>query len=184
MDETTKTHFYNLWSADRSAQNEAFSYILAATDQPVSWAYDVWEQVVANLSHKDNHNRAIAAQVLANLAKSDPQNRILQDIDALLQVTRDERFVTARHSLQAIWKVGLAGAPQKETVLAALENRFRSCAAEKNCTLIRYDIVQALRNLYDEDGDDTIRARSLALIESEEDAKYRKKYARVWKDTP
>ena len=41
------------------------------TSQPVDWADDVWEEVVANLTHKDNHNRAIAAQVLCNLARSD-----------------------------------------------------------------------------------------------------------------
>ena len=79
------------------------------TCKPVDWAYDLWNEVVENLSHKDNHNRAIAAQVLCNLAKSDPEGRILKDFDTLLAVTRDARFVTARHCLQALWKVGAAG---------------------------------------------------------------------------
>src|SRR5687768_7044534 len=42
-----------------------------------------------------------AAQVLANLTKSDSQQRTLQDPDRLMAVTRDEKFVTARHSPQS-----------------------------------------------------------------------------------
>lgn len=69
----------------------------------------------------------------------------------------------------------------QKIVLDALEDRFKNCAAEKNCTLIRYDIIQGLRNLYDEVKDEEIREKALELIETEEDLKYRKKYARVWK---
>src|SRR4030065_6261 len=102
MDKVTRTNLDNLWSEDREMQNKAFFQILEATDKPVDWAYDVWDEMIANLSHKDNHNRAIAAQILCNLAKSDPRNRMLRDLDALLAVTRDERFVTAQHCLQSM----------------------------------------------------------------------------------
>jgi len=70
MDKTTQTHVENLWTDNRDKQNQAYYYILAATDKPVDWAYEVWDELLANLSHKDNHNRAIAAQVLSNLAKA------------------------------------------------------------------------------------------------------------------
>ena len=88
MNKATQTSLNNLWSSDRELQNQAFTAILKATDKPVDWAYDAWDEVVANLNHKDNHNRAIAAQVLCNLAKSDPKGRILKDFDALLAVTQ------------------------------------------------------------------------------------------------
>jgi len=136
---------------------------------------------VAGLSHKDNHVRAIAAQVLCNLAKSDPKNRIQKDFDALLAVTKDERFVTARHCMQALWKVGAAGKEQQKILVEGLEGRFKECITEKNCTLIRYDIIQSLRNVYDEVKDETIREKALELIETEEDTKYRKKYASLWR---
>ena len=99
----------------------------------------------------------------------------------MLAVTKDERFVTARHTLQAIWKVGAAGKAQQEMLVNGLAGRFHECAAEKNCTLIRYDITQSLRNLYAAVGDEKIREQSLALIETETDLKYRKKYAGVWR---
>ena len=66
----------------KEAQNKAFFYLLEVTDQPVDWAYEVWEELVANLRHKDNHVRAIAAQLLCNLAKSDPEQRMLRDFDS------------------------------------------------------------------------------------------------------
>jgi len=80
MNKTTRTNLNNLWSNDRELQHKAFVTILKATDKPVDWAYEVWDEVVANLNHKDNHNRAIAAQVLCNLAKSDPKGRILKTL--------------------------------------------------------------------------------------------------------
>ena len=181
MDKTTQTQLTNLWSEDRSLQNKAFSYIQTATDKPVDWAYTIWDDLVENLHHPDNHNRAIAAQILCNLAKSDPDARILKDFAALLAVTRDERFVTARHCLQALWKVGAAGQKQKKKLVGGLEQRFRECLTEKNCTLIRYDIIQDLRQLYEATGDQKIKAKALELTETEADAKYRQKYARVWR---
>jgi hypothetical protein len=180
MDSKTRKHLENLRSEDRELQNEAFSYILKETEKPVDWAYEVWDQLVEGLRHKDNHVRAISAQVLANLAKSDSKNRMQKDFTALMAVTKDEKFVTARHTLQSIWKVGKEKKMQK-TVVGALANRFKDCITEKNWTLIRYDIIQDLRNLYDEVKDETIKQKTLELIETEADAKYKKKYASVWK---
>jgi hypothetical protein len=162
-------------------QNKAFSYLLEATEKPVDWAYEAWDGLVRGLSDKDNHVRAIATQLLAGLAKSDPEKRMLRDFDALLAVTRDERFVTARHCMQSIWKVGLAGKEQQQRLINGLERRFAECITEKNCTLIRYDILQGLRNLYDNVKDEQIREKALELIEREDDLKYRKKYASVWR---
>ena len=180
MESETRRSLDNLVSEDRQLQNEAFTAILKETEKPVDWAYEVWDRLVEGLGHKDNHVRAISAQVLANLAKSDPENRMQKDFPALMAGTKDKKFVTARHTLQSIWKVGLEKEMQK-TVVEALANWFRDCRTEKNCTLIRYDIVQDLRNLYDVLHDEGIRQTALALIETEEDAKYKKKYAGVWK---
>jgi len=181
MDSKTRTHLDNLRSEERELQNQAFFYILEATEKPVDWAYEVWDELVEGLHHKDNHVRAISAQVLCNLAKSDPENRMQKDFPALMAVTKDERFVTARHCLQTIWKVGTSGKEIQKTVVEAFADRFRDCAAEKNCTLIRYDIIVGLKNLYDEVKDEKIKEKALELIETEADLKYRKKYTSVWK---
>ena len=183
MDSRIQQSLDHLRSQDGVVRIEALNYILDVTDKPVDWAYDVWDEILATLRHKDNHQRAIAAQILCNLAKSDPKSRMLEDFDALLAVTRDERFVTARHSLQALWKVGMAGKKQQQKLIEGLAGRFRECITEKNCTLIRYDIIQSLRNVYDAAAvkDEKIKEKALELIETEEDLKYRKKYATLWR---
>jgi hypothetical protein len=71
MDRITRTQLDHLASEDGELRYQALLSILQATDQQVDWAYDVWDGLVENLRHKDNHQRAIAAQVLCNLAKSD-----------------------------------------------------------------------------------------------------------------
>jgi hypothetical protein len=47
--------------------------------------------------------------------------------------------------------------------------------------MIRVDIIEDYRKLYDAEPDESIRQLALELIEMEEDPKYRKKYAAVWK---
>jgi len=180
----TQKHLDNLRSEDSELQNQAFSHILKETEKPVDWAYEVWDQLIDALRHKDNHVRAISAQILANLgAKSDPKNRMQKDLPKLMAVTKDERFVTARHTLQSVWKIGAFNRKMQEPVIDALAYRFEECATEKNCTLIRYDIIQDFRNIYDEVKEEAIKRKALELIETEEDLKYKKKYATVWKKT-
>ena len=181
MDATLRARLDAVFSSDRAAQNQAYTALLDATGQPVDWAYEVWDELLAGLRHPDNHVRAISAQLLANLSWSDPLQRMLKDFPALLNVTRDERFVTARHTMQSIWKVGAAGPAQQQMLVNGLAARFAECAAEKNCTLIRYDILECLWKLHEEVKDDAIRQTALALIETEPDLKYRKKYAHIWK---
>ena len=89
--------------------------------------------------------------------------------------------MTARHTLQSLWHVGTAGKKQQAKVVTGLSSRFRECAAEKNGTLIRYDILQVLRRLYDAVKDEGIRKKALALIATETDPKYRAKYATLWR---
>lgn len=182
MDTTTQAHIADLLSDDRDRQSAGFMGVMAATEQPVDWAYDIRDRMVADLSHKDNRQRAHASQILANLAKSDPEQRILRDFDRLLDVTKDERFVTARHCLQALWKVGVVGKPQQQVYMDGLERRFVECASEKNGTLIRYDILESMRKVYDAVHDEAIKTKALALIETEPDVKYHKKYATIWKN--
>lgn len=171
----------DLRSTDRDRQNAAYYAAMDETAKPVEWAYEIWDDLLAMLRDNDNHTRAIAAQLLCNLAKSDPEKRMLNDFDAVVAVTKDDRFVTARHALQALWIVGAAGKPQRQMYLDRMEKRFAECIHEKNWTLIRFDILEGMRNLYDEVRDPAIRAKALELIATEKDDKYRKKYAGVWR---
>jgi len=98
-------------------------------------------------------------------------------------VTHDPRFVTARHTLQNVWKVGLAGTKQRRLVLNALAARFEDASTEKNCTLVRYDIEVGLRHLFDATSDAAVRKLALELAKRETDLKYQKKYLGAWRGT-
>lgn len=173
--------FDALWSKDRAAQNAAYAAILPMAEGPVDWAYEVWDEVVARLASADNHDRAIAGQLLPRLALSDPEGRIIRDLPELMRVTNDEKFVTARHTIQSLWRIGLAGDAAKAALLAAVEKRFADCASHKNATLIRHDLLEGLRKLADTTGSDTIRPLAERLIAGELDEKYRKKYKTLWR---
>jgi len=181
MDLTTRHHFDNLHSKDAQLRYASFQYIMNLTKLPVDWAYDVWDDMLALTKTGDNHQRTIAVQVLSSLAKSDPDQRMLKDIGKLFAVTKDEKFVTARHSLQCLWKVAIVNKEFQKKVMDDLSKRFKECINEKNCTLIRYDISEVFRKIYDEVPDEKIKKTSLALIETEDDQKYRKKYLGLWK---
>ena len=181
MNTETQALFADLLGADATARNRAFMDLIKATDVPVDWAYEVWDKLLGLTKSKDNHLRAIATQLLCNLAKSDPKHRMLKDFDTVMAVTRDSMFVTARHTLQNVWKVAVPGAKQQQIVVDRLAEWFAGCTVHKNCTLIRYDITVGLRNLYDVARDELVKVKALALIETEPDLKYRKKYAGAWK---
>jgi hypothetical protein len=181
MEQHIQSLFDDLEGKDKDKQYKAFMSIMQKLETGVEWAYEVWDMLLAWLTDKDNHRRARAAQFLAGLAISDPEQRMLRDFPLLWEVTKDEKFVTARHCLQSIWRVGLAGQVQKELVMGHLVSRFQTCMEEKHPTLIRYDIQEGFRHLYDATNDETIKQTALDLIEIEEEAKYVKKYKSVWK---
>jgi hypothetical protein len=181
MEKTIRTHLDNIRSEDGQLQNKAYFALMEATEEAVDWAYEAWNELVSGLTHKDNHVRAITSQLLANLGKSDPKGRMFNDFDRLLRVTCDEKFVTARHCMQSLWKVAIVGKKQQAMYLDGLSKRFEECVTEKNGKLIRYDILVSMRNVYNEVGDESIRERAHALIASEKDLKNQKKCAGVWK---
>lgn len=174
----------DIQSPDKDVQGRAFETLMAATDTLVDWPDDAWDRLVTALSHPNNRTRAIAAQLLCNLAKSADDGQVLTVLPALLAVTHDERFVTARHCLQSLWKIGVAGPTPPDAYRRALAARFAEAADEKNGTLVRADIIESLRRVHDDTGDKAIEATAEELLASEQDDKYRRKYTKIWKASP
>lgn len=97
-----------LASGDRAAQGRTYAFLLRRRRRKGGWADLAWRKVKPLLGHKDNRVRSITGQVLCGLAQSASPELVERDLDDLISLTRDERFVTARHVLLALWKVGLA----------------------------------------------------------------------------
>jgi hypothetical protein len=182
--ETIEQHIKNLYSKDKNLQGESYRVLMELTDKPVDFAYDIWNDLLDILKNGNNTGRSIAAQLLCNLAKSDKEKRMDKDLPKLFEATKDENFVTTRHTLLSLWKVGIVNSPLLKKVIKGLEKRFNECIDEKNCTLLRYDICCVFRKMFDNLLDENIYKASLKLIETEKDEKYKKKYLGVWKAMP
>lgn len=159
----------------------AFQNLLAATESEVDWVYEVWDEVVKLAGDKDNHLRTISVQLISNLAKSDHKKKLPADFEKLYQVTFDDKFVTARHSLQCLWKIGVVNKEYLKILTDVLAKRFREALKEKNGTLLRYDILEIFKKIYQVTNDQTVRQTAFGLIVIEADPKYKKKYTSLWK---
>jgi hypothetical protein len=183
MGEREQALLEEIASTDREQQGTAYRELLELTSKRVDWAYQAWDQLFAALRSRDNRLRSIAAQLISNLAaRSDPEVRILKELPDLLAVTHDEKFVTARHALQSLWIIGLAGDAQRSVIVKSFATRFDEAGSEKNGRLVRYDIIEALGKLFNKTRDEAIKRRSLQLIATEANEKHGKKYSAVWRD--
>ena len=181
MDDLSRKYYSDLRSADADVRYEAFRYLMKETQEQVDWAADMWDDLLALASGGNNHERAIATQLLINLAKSDPGKRILKDFDRIMLVTKDEKFVTARHTLQSLWKIGIIGREYQDLVIERLTTRYKEASADKNATLIRYDIIENFRKIFDQFRDASVKEKALELIALEQEPKYQAKYHGLWK---
>ena len=60
MDAATRAQYDNLYVQDGDLRYAALNYLLRATESRVDWAYEVWDDLLAHLPHKNNHVRTIA----------------------------------------------------------------------------------------------------------------------------
>jgi hypothetical protein len=181
MDEHTRTLLADRRSPDREVAYQTLVELFRKTEERVAWAYEVWDALLGDLEHREGARRAFAAQMLTRLAISDPDGRMLDDFPKIAAVMKDEKFVTARHTLQSLWRVGLAGPAHEAMVVDALEQRFRECGEEKNGTLVRTDAITALGRLFKTTATAEIEARAQALIDGEPDAKSQGKQRAAWR---
>jgi hypothetical protein len=181
METTIRRYFDDLYANDAVSRYSSFVDIISKTNQPVAWVYEVWDELVAMLSDKNNHRRAIASQLLCSLAKSDTEGRMMHDVGKLMQLTYDEKFVTARHTLQSLWKIAVVKPEYNELLVGHLTDRFTHAMSHHNGTLVRFDIIELFKKIYDATGNPEVKQQAAQLIATETDLKYRKKYAAVWK---
>src|SRR5258708_23136159 len=127
MDPLTLNHYKNLFIKDGQTKYQSFQWLSESAIEKVNWAYEAWDDLLLLSKNGDNHKRAIAVQLLSNVAKSDPQKRIVKDLAKLMEVTKDKMFVTARSSLQSLWKIGVLNKKTRDVLMEALTKRLSAC---------------------------------------------------------
>jgi len=150
--------------------------VLAITEIPVDWAYEIWDDLISRLQDPNSYQRTIALMLLCNLVKSDPQCRTRQILPEILSHTKDEKFITSRQCIQTVWKIAVYQPALRDEVVHHLSKRFKESANEKHANLLRLDMIQSLRKI-DRGGDLLNLIESLTTSETEEKyrALYRKK---------
>ena len=171
MDKPVKEQIDNLGSTDDRIRFSALQSILELTESQVDWIYDVWDDLFEKLDHENSFQRSIAIMLLC----------LADSLDLLLAHTKDGKLITSRQCIQSVWKVATTSDRSRVEVLAHLERRFEECFEERHYNLIRQDIIQSLRHLYEEEKDDTLLTRAQELILEEKEGKYRKKYEAILK---
>ena len=135
---------HDLESADGSVRKPAFDRLLVITDEPVDWFEDAFEALKTKLYSKNAFQRSIGVMLLSNLAKSDESGRLALCADRCFELLEDEKFMTARLTAQAIWKVAVAQPPLRAKVVDALMRALSNSNASPHPNLIRQDIVLSL----------------------------------------
>ncbi len=181
MDKDVKECIGNLESTDDKVRLNALQTLLKLTEDKVDWVYDIWDDLLQKLNHENSYQRSIAIMVLCNLAKSDTENRISVSLNLLLAHTKDDKFITSRQCIQNIWKVATTSEQTQKRVLTHLEKRFRECIEENHYNLLRQDIIQSIRLLYENEKDDILLTRAQELVREEKEEKHRKKYEAILK---
>jgi len=176
MDPETAQLVKNLASADDQLRLHALRTLLAITEQPVDWVYEVWDEMTARLGNENSYQRSIGIMLLCSLTRSDHQDRLGGVLDNLLAHTRDEKFITSRQCIQHVWKIAAACPQHRQRVIGHLEQRFRECGAENHYNLLRLDVIQALKSAADQLNDPALLERARSLADEESEPAYRKQY--------
>jgi hypothetical protein len=160
-------------SVDDQIRLKAFTGLLAMSEHPVDWVYEIWDDLISRLKDPNSYQRTIALMLLCNLVKSDSQCRIRHILPEILSHTKDEKFITSRQCIQTVWKIAIYQPVLRDEVVQHLAKRFTECANEKHANLLRLDMIQSLRKI-DREGD--LKDLIESLITSETDEKYRVSY--------
>lgn len=175
----------NSWKQLRSDDPElieaAYQELIGMVDHPVEWSYEVWDDLIVKLTDSNGQVKSTSAQLLSLLAAySDPDKRILVDFERVFQTTYDPKFVTARQSLKRIWKIARAGIDQERLVVDALKKRYMDAGNEKNVILIRSDIIESYKKIFNMRKDLKVKQMALVLIDLEMDSTVKEKYSKLW----
>lgn len=138
----------DLSSKDDVIRKSALDRLMALTETSVNWIYDHLEPLCGKFESDNSYQRSIGAMLIANLAKSDTQGRLERVVSRFVDQMNDEKFITARITLQHAWRFGTANAIYAKVISEGLNTSLTTnphLATHGN--LIRLDAVTSLREI-------------------------------------
>ncbi len=130
---------------DDTVRKSALDRLMALTETQVDWIYDHLETLCAKFKSDNSYQRNIGAMLIANLAKSDAQQKLDGVLDRYVAQMNDEKFITARITLQHAWRFGIAGETFAERIAQGLVEALKSNRhLRTHGNLIRLDAITSL----------------------------------------
>jgi len=135
----------DLSSADDKVRKPALDALMALTENRVDWAYEYLDILKSKFYSSNSFQRNIGAMMIASLAKSDTQGKFAELLDTFVAQMNDEKFITARITLQAAWKFAVASEAYAKVIAAGLvDTLWHNRHLSTHGNLIRLDAVTSL----------------------------------------
>jgi hypothetical protein len=134
-------------------KDEAIRYhaflLLQSNSRSFPFVYEYWNNLEGKLENPNSYQRSVGVKLIAENVKWDKNNRFNKTINKYLNCCTDEKFITARQTIQAL-----------ETILKATD-QFNSEIKEKLISLQLEQYKKTQQKLLNQD-----RLGILQLIES------------------
>lgn len=151
MDTQIQRYFEDLNAKNNTIRKQAFDALMTLSEAKVSWADEAFDILAPKLDCTNSFQRSIGMILLSNLAKSGIENKLSEIIERYLSHLDDEKFITARQSIQACYKAALCCDSIRKQVVNRLFSLFSSSRhLTTHANLIQKDIVTSLFNIYKE----------------------------------
>jgi hypothetical protein len=138
----------DLGSADDKVRKSALDTLMALTEERVDWAYEYLDVLKTKFHSSNSFQRNIGAMMIANLAKSDTQGKFAELTDMFVTQMNDEKFITARITLQAAWKFAVASEAYAKVIASGLVDTLRhNRHLSTHGNLIRLDAANSLHEI-------------------------------------
>ncbi|MDC7126509.1 MAG: hypothetical protein PQJ46_13140 [Spirochaetales bacterium] len=164
---------------DNKIRLNALNGLLDITEKKVDWFDEVFDDLKNRLKSDNSYQRSIGMMLLCNLSKSDNENHLKIVLPDLLQLLKDEKFITRRQTIQNIWKIAIEKDNLQKKIIEVLLEKFYECLFEEHYNLIRQDIISSLFSIHQKDTDSCPISIINDLIEDEKDVKLQKKYQKI-----
>ncbi len=112
--------------------------------------YDYWDVFVKKLSDENSYQRSIGVMMIASNVKWDKINKFDRIAEKYLQLCEDEKFITARQTIQSIEKWLEIKPSIHPFVVRALLNIDISKQKDTQKKLLFMDILRVLAKIHDD----------------------------------
>ena len=121
--------------------------LLQAHSKETSLVYNHWNELVDKLKSDNSYQRSIGAMLLSENVKWDSECKLSESIDTYLDCCADQKFITARQSIQGITKILNATQAYDKKIEQRLANLPLGKYKENQQKILAKDIAQALNVL-------------------------------------